>query len=230
MPNTLLLWDIDGTLIDSGRAGKCALRTGLRKGLGIEDMLDWLDFFGRTDRWVAKEVLRRHGLAETSDNIGRVLNSYLSELGAAMSSPVTRVLPGIREILAIADAHPQITQGLLTGNLRRGAEGKLSPLDLWKFFPFGAFADDSEFRNDLGPHAVRRASEHHGVTFAPGRVFIIGDTPHDIECGKAIGARTIAVATGRHSLEELRAHRPSEAFINFADPAAFFAVLDKPAE
>ncbi|MDR0902336.1 MAG: haloacid dehalogenase-like hydrolase [Opitutaceae bacterium] len=228
MPNTLLLWDIDGTLIDSGHAGKRALRAGMGKALGINDALDWLDFFGRTDLWVAREVLRHHGLAETPANIDRLLDGYLAELGPAMASPPARVLPGAREIVGAVAARPEIAQGLLTGNLRRGAEGKLAPLGLWKFFPFGAFADDSEFRNDLGPHAVRRASGHHGVTFAPGRVFVIGDTPHDIECGKAVGAQTIAVATGRHSLEELRASQPSAALASLADPAAFFAAIGCP--
>jgi phosphoglycolate phosphatase-like HAD superfamily hydrolase len=230
MPDTLLLWDIDGTLIDSSGAGKRALCDALRAVLGIEDTLEWLDFHGRTDVWITRQILRHHALPETSADIGGVLNAYLERLDAAMLSEDVRVLPGAREIVETVAARPKIAQGLLTGNLRRGAEEKLAPAGLWRFFPFGAFADDSEFRNDLGAHALRRASEHHGVPFAPERVFVIGDTPHDIECGKAIGARTIAVATGRHSLEELRGHRPGAAFASLADAPAFFAAINRPVD
>jgi phosphoglycolate phosphatase-like HAD superfamily hydrolase len=116
-------------------------------------------------------------------------------------------------------------QGLLTGNMRRGAQVKLSHHGLWEFFGFGAFADDSEHRNELGPHAVRRALECHGIDFAPGRVWVIGDTPHDIACGKIIGARTLAVATGGATLDQLRAHKPTAALETLADTEAVLRLL-----
>jgi phosphoglycolate phosphatase-like HAD superfamily hydrolase len=96
---------------------------------------------------------------------------------------------------------------------------------LWHHFPFGAFADDSERRNDLGPHALRRAREHHGVEFAPKNVWIIGDTPHDIACGKVIGARTLAVATGDYGADELAAHAPCALLTDLTDHAAFWAAV-----
>jgi phosphoglycolate phosphatase-like HAD superfamily hydrolase len=138
------------------------------------------------------------------------------------------VLPGIFELLEILKQRPDVAQGLLTGNLRRGAEFKLTHYKVWHYFEFGAFADDSPRRNDLGPHALRRAKELHAVDFAADRTFIIGDTPHDIECGKVIGARTIAVATGQHSAAELAAHQPTAVFENFADTAAFLRTIDAP--
>jgi phosphoglycolate phosphatase-like HAD superfamily hydrolase len=143
-----------------------------------------------------------------------------------MHNPQARVLPGILAIIDKISHRSDIAQGLLTGNLRHGAEIKLGRLDLWRPFPFGAFADDAEQRDQLGPHALSRAAAHHGIHFSPANVFVIGDTPHDIACGKAIGAKTIAVATGRYSSGELRSHNPTIVMANFADPNAFFSALE----
>jgi phosphoglycolate phosphatase-like HAD superfamily hydrolase len=116
--------------------------------------------------------------------------------------------------------------GLLTGNLRRGAEAKLTSRDLWRYFPFGAFADDSEDRDQLGPHALRRAQAHHGVDFAPANTWVIGDTPHDVVCARAFGARALAVATGKHPAAQLQSLRPDAVFENLADTASFWRVID----
>ncbi len=214
---TLLLWDIDGTLIDSGGGGDRALRAALEREFGIVDSLAWLELAGRTDVWIARQMLE-HFNEETSDrNIRRLLDAYLSEVGGQMANPRARVLPGVRDILEAAQAHGDVAQGLLTGNLERGARIKLAHFDLWKYFPFGAFADDSATRNELGPHAIRRAAEHHRIPFLPDRVFVIGDTPHDIACGKAIRARTVAVATGRYDLPALQSHAPDAAFADLSD-------------
>jgi phosphoglycolate phosphatase len=97
---------------------------------------------------------------------------------------------------------------------------KLAHHGLWDHFEFGAFADDSEHRNELGPHALRRARERHGVEFAAANVWVIGDTPHDIACGKIIGARTLALATGGYTLDQLRQHAPTVVMDNLADTAA----------
>jgi phosphoglycolate phosphatase-like HAD superfamily hydrolase len=118
-----------------------------------------------------------------------------------------------------------VAQGLLTGNLRRGAQTKLGYHGLWDFFPFGAFADDSEVRNDLGPHALRRARGHWGAEFPTDRVWIIGDTPHDIACARAFGARVIAVATGGSDAASLAGHRPDAVLEDLADGAAFWRTL-----
>lgn len=134
--------------------------------------------------------------------------------------------PGILEILEQTKRRSDLTQGLLTGNLVRGAKLKLTHYDVWNFFEFGAFSDDSHIRNDLGPHAIRRAKEKHGVEFPPENVFVIGDTPHDIECGKVIGAKTVAVATGAFSVEQLQQHSPTFTFKDFSDPAAFFRAVE----
>jgi phosphoglycolate phosphatase-like HAD superfamily hydrolase len=222
---TLILWDIDCTLIDSGGAGERALRLALKRVFAIEDTLAWLEYFGRTDVWIARAILQKHLGAANTENIRRFLDAYLNALQAEVRNPHARLLPGISEIVAAISRSNSITQGLLTGNLRRGAEIKLGHLGLWTPFPFGAFADDAEQRDELGPHALRRAKSLHGDDFAPERVFVIGDTPNDIACGKVIGAQTIAVATGRYSNERLRSHNPTIVFESLADTDAFFSVL-----
>lgn len=138
-----------------------------------------------------------------------------------------QLLPGILEILEAAAVRPDISQGLLTGNMIRGAEAKLTHYNLWHFFEFGAFADDSHLRDELGPHALRRASEKYGRNFAPQRVFIIGDTPHDVQCARVIGARAVAVATGFDSLEVLRNTKPDLLLPDLSDPAHFFQEIER---
>jgi phosphoglycolate phosphatase-like HAD superfamily hydrolase len=215
----LLLWDIDGTLIASGGAGMKALQIALRDVFGLDESLADIEFAGRTDRWIIAEVFRKFGLPATRENFTRYFEGYVARLPGQLANPQARVLPGVREALHAAAAHGAFAQGLLTGNMRRGAQAKLSHHGLWDQFPFGAFADDSEYRNELGPHALRRAREHHGVDFSAGNVWVIGDTPHDIACGRAIGARTLAVATGGYTLAQLRSHAPTAALENLADTA-----------
>ena len=221
----LLLWDIDGTLIASGGAGMRALRAALHRVFGVDGSFDDIDFAGRTDQWIMREVFRKFSLVPTPENFARFFDGYVATLPAELANPQARVLPGVREILQAAAADGGIAQGLLTGNMRRGAQAKLGHHGLWEYFPFGAFGDDSEFRNDLGPHALRRAVERHGVEFSARQVWIIGDTPHDIDCGRVIGARTLAVGTGGYSVDRLRAHGPTALLENLADTTAVLRLL-----
>ena len=227
MVKKLILWDIDGTLIHSDGAGERALVRALLDGFGLTDNLKWLNFAGRTDVWIAREALRHHGLPDSPENIQRFLDGYLRNLATELPKGRPGFLPGIAELLETIRHTPLLTQGLLTGNLAQGAQIKLQHFAAWHFFEFGAFANDSDRRNELGPHALRRAREKHPAGFAPHDTFIVGDTPHDIECGKAIGARTIAVATGRYTPDELRSHAPDIVFADLGDPAAFLRFVEK---
>lgn len=222
----LLLWDIDGTLIVSGRAGIFALEKAFSKQFGREPDFTHLDVSGRTDKWIARQVLEQQSIPVTNENIHAFLEAYLEILGEELHARPGRVLPGILDLLEKFSRHPAVAQGLLTGNLQRGAQIKLEHYKVWHYFAFGAFGDDSPMRNDLGPHAVRRASENHAVHFAPADIFVIGDTPHDIECGKAIGAKTIGVATGGFNAASLLAHEPTAVFADFSDPAAFIKLIE----
>jgi phosphoglycolate phosphatase-like HAD superfamily hydrolase len=222
----LILWDIDGTLIVSGRAGIFALTKAFATVYGHTPDLGKIDVSGRTDRWIAGQVLEQQGIAASPENIHAYLEAYLQVLPEEIRTREGRVLPGIIPLLDTLKARDDIAQGLLTGNLQRGARIKLGHYKVWHYFEFGAFGDDSPWRNELGPHALRRAQEKHAVEFSPANTFVIGDTPHDIECGKAIGAKTIGVATGRFSVAELQAHQPTAVFGDFSDATAFLRVID----
>ena len=227
-PRALLLWDIDGTLITTGHVGIQAFAAGLTRRFGIVHDLAGIELAGRTDKSIATQLLRACDLPVTEENLMGLLDAYLTELAAAFSGPDRRgrALDGILPILEeIHHRRPDLAQGLLTGNLERGARIKLGHLDLHHFFPFGAFADDSHDRNALPPHARQRAETHHGVPFPPHRIYVIGDTPHDIACGQAIGAKTIAVATGNYSEPQLAACSPSVVFPHLGDIQRFFSWL-----
>ena len=193
----LLLWDIDGTLLFGDHAGERALLVSLRRVFGIEGSLAHIEVAGRTDRFITENLLRNHGIEPTPQAVHDFLEGYLAALPEEMPRGQARLLPGTITILETVARRGDLAQGLLTGNLERGARFKLEPFGVWHYFPFGAYADDNILRNDLGPHALRRAAVHHAVEFPGERTFIIGDTPHDIDCARAIGARAIGVATGR---------------------------------
>lgn len=224
MPN-LLLWDIDGTLVNSGGAGMRALRVALRNAFSINGSLEGIEYAGRTDRWIMRQIFRRFGLADDEAHFARYAAAYVAALPGEMARGGAAVLPGVREVLAAAAPRPGVALGLLTGNLRRGAEVKLGFHGLWDYFPFGAFADDAELRDELGPHALRRARERHGLDFPPRAVWIIGDTPHDVACARAIGANSLAVATGLYSASELAAHAPTALLADLGDTDAFWAIV-----
>ena len=213
----LLLWDIDSTLINSGHAGMISLRGVIAARYGGDDDLHDIEVAGRTDAHIARSILAKYGVEPTSENVTAFLDDYLRGLAELLPQTNGRVLPGVVEILERMHAREDRILGLLTGNLRRGAELKLRRYGLWDYFEFGAFADDHHDRNQLGPFARTRACERHDFDFPPDAIDVIGDTPHDIACGKAFGARTIAVATGSATYEQLAAHEPDFVFGDLSD-------------
>jgi phosphoglycolate phosphatase-like HAD superfamily hydrolase len=203
----LILWDIDSTLVNTASAGQHALVRATIERFGDGD-LTGVEIAGRTDRAIAHQILAKFGHPVTDQSVDSFLDRYVEFLPDELPRRKGRVLPGIRDLLEDLAKQPDKTLGLLTGNLERGARLKLAHYDLWHFFPFGAFADDHHDRNALGPCAVNRAVAHAGYEFSPAQVDVIGDTGHDIACGKAFGARTIAVATGSWSRERLAESEP----------------------
>jgi len=226
MADSLILWDIDGTLVNMDRAGERALLLAIKELYARDLGADLpVDLRGRTDTSIAGDLLAFLDVAATPEERKKFQQGYLDRLPATMPAGKARVLLGIHDALEAIHAHPEIHQALLTGNLEAGAKLKLSFLDLWKYFEFGAYADDSHLRDELGPFALARAKEKLGITFPPERVWIIGDTPHDIACGKAIGAKTIAVATGAFSVAELSALNPTYTFADLSDTRALLDVV-----
>jgi phosphoglycolate phosphatase len=204
----LLLFDIDGTLIHSGGAGVHALKRTLAERFGIADDLDDIEIAGMTDSGIVVSILKKHRIPATNENIAAFLDSYVHFLSLELPRREGKLLPGVLELLEKLKSRPVLVLALLTGNVSRGAQLKLEHYGVWHFFEFGAFADDHQDRNQLGSFAVTRAKEKHGREFSATEIDVIGDTPRDITCGKAFGARTIAVATGTYSREELAEHQP----------------------
>jgi phosphoglycolate phosphatase-like HAD superfamily hydrolase len=223
--NRLLLFDIDGTLITSGGAGEGALKDAMKGRFGVQEDLQGILLAGATDARIARELLAKHGIEASPENVTALLDEYLQHLLGRMPLHAGRLLPGIIPVLEALEKHPEAVLALLTGNLTRGAQIKLTHYGVWKFFEFGAFADDHHDRNELGKVARARAFDMHGIEFPAEQIFVIGDTPRDIECGRAIGARTVAIATGHYSLPELAEHKPDFLFQDFSDTALVLECL-----
>ncbi len=221
----LFLFDIDGTLLTSGGAGERALRLGFRDRFGIDDDLSSIEIAGRTDSGIVREMLAAHRLPATPENIAAFLDGYLHHLAQEIPRTPGRLLPGILPLLDALQPRADIVLALLTGNLARGAEIKLRHYGVWHYFEFGAFADDHHDRNQLGPFAQARARAQRGIEFPPERIFVLGDTPHDIGCARAIGAKAIAIATGKFSQADLAAHTPDFLFEDLGDLDAVLAAI-----
>ena len=221
----LFLFDIDGTLISSGGAGEHALRLAVKDVFGVEDGFKGIEIAGRTDKLLTEAVFKKYGQELTPERATQFLDTYLYHLAAQLPQKSGTLLPGILELLEALKALPHVSLALLTGNLVRGAELKLTHYGVWHYFEFGAFADDHRDRNQLGPVAQARATEKHGVQFPPERIFVLGDTRHDIECGKAIGAVTVAIATGNFTREQLAPYDPDFLFEDLSDVSAVLAAL-----
>jgi phosphoglycolate phosphatase len=206
----LVLFDIDGTLIQSGGAGERAFAQVARSVFSVAEGTRGLSFAGRTDVSIVREMFARHGIADTAENFQAFFDAYVFWLDELLPRIAGRVLPRVREWLGELREMPDPPLlGLLTGNIRLGAQIKLKHYGLWEYFVTGGFSDDSENRCRIAAVARDRGSRLLGCELKGEEVLVIGDTPHDIECGQSIGARVIAVGTGRHRAEDLRGYNPT---------------------
>jgi len=163
---------------------------------------------GRTDAWILNDAAAVHAIQPDSPDLARFRAAYLSHLAIELEKPgVARkgLMPGVRELLDALTLKDDVYLALLTGNYEAGARLKLEYFDLWKYFPCGAFGDDAPHRNVLVPKALTRVEACGGPAFAASDTIVVGDTPLDVGCAAHVGARSLAVATGSHSVEELRA-------------------------
>jgi phosphoglycolate phosphatase len=205
----LVLFDIDGTLVHTGGAGVKAFAKVFATVFGATDGFERLKFAGRTDVSLVREFFGLHGIAATAENFRRFFERYVFWLDHILRESRTEMCPGVLEFVQQLRALPQPPLlGLLTGNIRLGAEIKLRHFDLWNMFETGAFADDHEERDQIAAIARQRGRQLLQDHLRDDQVLVVGDTPLDIRCARAIRAKVLAVATGGAKLEELEAHRP----------------------
>jgi phosphoglycolate phosphatase len=220
----LFLFDIDGTLLATGGAGLRALEASCSELFGTPN-LDGIDIAGRTDSSIIRQLFERHGRELNPEGTARFFDRYIEQLGHLLPVTGGSLLPGVVQLLDALRARPGCTLALLTGNLERGAKLKLTHYGVWHYFEFGAYADDHHDRNELGPVARERAKSKLGLEFEAEDIFVLGDTPHDITCARAIGAKAVAIATGRHTRAELEACAPDFLFDDLGDVDGVIAGL-----
>jgi phosphoglycolate phosphatase len=205
----LVLFDIDGTLVLTGRAGVRGMNLAFARLHGRADALAGVTIAGRTDRAIVSDAMQGLGIEPTEPGIDALRQAYLEALRIEILRPAegypSLVLPGVAELLDALSGAPGVVTALLTGNFERGAAVKLAHFGLWDRFPFGAFGDEHTDRRALLPLARQRAQEAGGPALLPREIVIVGDTPRDIDCAKAHGARAIGVATGPFSRASLAA-------------------------
>jgi phosphoglycolate phosphatase-like HAD superfamily hydrolase len=203
----LVLFDIDGTLVHTGGAGTKAFALTFASVFGLKHGAERMKFAGRTDTSLVREFFQMHGVPESAENFRLFFENYVFWLEHIVAESTGGQCAGvtgfIRDLLALPQP-PML--GLLTGNIQLGAEIKLRRFGLWDHFVMGGFANDHEDRNHIAVAALQRGRRVLHPHLQPQEVVVIGDTPFDVRCGKFIGAKTLAVATGGSPLAELQPH------------------------
>ena len=216
----LFLFDVDGTLVSAGGAGRMALRRALDEVYGETGPIDHYDFRGRTDPRIVLDLLTAAGWDEPDvrARLETCFAVYVRELDSIIADGTrVRLLPGVAEVVGALSTRAAALVGLLTGNIEPGARVKLRPTGLWPLFRVGAFGSDDLDRRRLPAVACARARVLLGRDIPFERVTIIGDTPLDVDCARACGALAVAVATGQHAATELAACAPDLLFEDFSD-------------
>jgi len=226
----LVLFDIDGTLLSAGGAGRRAIERALIEVFGETGPAEHR-FDGKTDPQIVRELmtLAGHDDARINRGMDALLQRYVELLPGELAAPShvsPRTYPGVTELLDAVESRPDAILGLLTGNLAQGAAAKLSAVGIDPDrFVVGAFGSDHETRGALPAIARNRARELLGIDIAGTDVVVIGDTPADIACGQSLGARAIGVATGHYTVDQLSACRPAAVFSDLSDTAAVLRAI-----
>ena len=227
----LVLFDIDGTLLNSGGMGRAAMQRALGLVFGSPGNPSYR-YDGKTDKQIVREVMRMEGHSDQhiDSRMEKLVDLYLEGLreGARSGKFNVRPLDGVPEILDALEQRDDVILGLLTGNVESGARIKLGAAGIDPDrFKVNAFGSDHEHRPELPAIAQRRAGETLGLDIAGDRLVVIGDTPADIECGRSLGAKAIGVASGHYTVEQLQSHRPYAVFASLADTSKVLeAILD----
>jgi phosphoglycolate phosphatase len=232
----IVLFDIDGTLIHANGAGHAAFYQTICEDFGLGELQGEVTFTGRSDRAIASDLFRLHGIDESAENWRKFRDGLVRRLAVMLPAKRGHVLPGVVELLDELTARGDVPLGLLTGNIARGAAKKLEYFGLDHYFAFGSFGDDHPERDDIARAAVSITHTHlEQLAAANGRMAplveelrftVIGDTPHDVKCARAIGATAVAVATGGVDRGTLAGTEPDLLLDDLSDPRPFLDLLD----
>jgi phosphoglycolate phosphatase-like HAD superfamily hydrolase len=225
---TIVLWDIDNTLLYTGGSGSLGMTRAFRELYGIENGFGRVEFSGRSDSAIFRDAARSHGIAacESPDELQRFQDAYVPHLERALSEVAGGTLmPGVVAVLDALSRRVGVVQGLGTGNFRRGGELKLRHFGIDRFFPgcVGGFGEDSEDRSEVIGAGIRRLRDGDGADDA--RIVIVGDTPHDVAAAKANDAFALGVATGRDSIDDLLGCGADAVLGDLSDIGAAIAII-----
>lgn len=220
----LLLFDIDGTLIDAGGAGQGAMEDALAEQFGVRGPVTGISTAGRTDRAIAVDLFRFYNIELNDDHWSRYQQTYFRLLPDSLKTRTGSVLPGVVDLLYHLRRRSDVSLGLLTGNFAEGARLKLTHYGLADHFSLGGYGDEHLERDDVAREAWRLANSRH-PDLPIDRVWVIGDTPADIRCARAIGAKVVAVATGIYSSTELHPHQPDILLNDLTRTESWFAAM-----
>src|SRR5262249_12940152 len=227
---TLILFDIDGTLVLTGGAGARGMSYAFEETFGIANAFDGIAMAGRTDSWILSDVLAAHRILQTDPRIAAYRDTYFRHLARELLTPppgkAHGIMPGVPALLDALAERRDIHLALLTGNYETAARLKLEHFDLWRYFSCGAFGDDAPDRNGLLPRALARVRASGGPAVDASRVVIVGDTPLDVGVALAGGARSVGGPTGSSSVEELRTAGADVVFHDLSDTGAVLEALD----
>ena len=224
----LILFDIDGTILNTGGGGKWAMVDALKEVFGRDAPHEGYRMGGKTDTQICIELMTTAGLseAEVRSKLDTVWTAYLAGMRRRLDEGLeTKVCPGVREVVHRLHADPRALLGLLTGNIRAGASVKLGAAGLDGYFKIGAFGDDHHDRRKLADIAVGRGMQEAGRAFRGKEIVVIGDTPNDILCGQHLDVRTVIVATGFYRADQLRPHNPDHLFDTLTDTDRVMAAI-----
>ena len=219
----ICLFDIDGTLITTGGAGGRAMASAVVEEFGVDHPRFDFPFGGRTDRSIVPDVFNAAGVEFTEANWQRFVERYLTHLTRELSKCDGHVYEGVIPVLDLVTAAAGVEVGLLTGNMESAAWMKMDRFQLRDYFSFGGFGDRQAQRDDVASEAAATVRDRFGNS--PDEIIVIGDTSADVQCGRAIGATVVAVATGSASFDELQATAPEHLFHTMSDAHGYFADL-----
>ena len=224
---SICLFDIDGTLLRTGGAGQKAMERALTDVFGVPDPWEDIPAAGRTDRAITHDLFTYHELAPNEQQWAEFQTVYFRHLSSTLAELEGAVLPGIQTLLNHIATRPDVSMGLLTGNFREAARIKLQHYAIDQHFAYGGYGDHHHDRDDVARVAYAEACRHLEREVDPSAICVIGDTPSDVKCARAIGARAIAVATGMFTVDELARSQPDELYEDFSLPELFLARLDQ---